>query len=120
MRYWISYDLGLRGNYDQLYAWLDKHSARECGDSVATFLSKKTRAEIVKDLAAVLNLSGAQRATGAQRAAALLYGETPIGQSPRIYIITMKEGGKFVFGRRKPAPWTGYAQVLDSGEERDE
>ncbi|MFZ0911812.1 MAG: hypothetical protein WBQ76_11030 [Candidatus Korobacteraceae bacterium] len=116
MRYWISYDLGLRGNYDQLYAWLDKHSARECGDSVATFLSKKTRAEIVKELAAVFDLSGAQRPS----ALSALFGETPTAQGPRIYIITMKEGGKFVFGRRKPAPWTGYAQVLDSGEERDE
>lgn len=120
MRYWISYDLGLRGNYDQLYAWLDKQGARECGDSVATFLSKKTRAEIVKDLANVLDLSGEQKSTGSRGTSALLYGEKPIGQSPRIYIITMKEGGKFVFGRRKPAPWTGYAQVLDSGEERDE
>jgi hypothetical protein len=118
MRYWISYDLGLRGNYDQLYAWLDKHGARECGDSVATFLSKKSRAEVVKELSDVLDLSGKQRATGARGAAAVLGGEKPI--NPRIYIITMKEGGKFVFGRRKPAPWTGYAQVLDSGEERDE
>ncbi len=98
MRYWISYDLGLRGNYDQLYAWLDKNNARECGDSVATFLSDKTREQITRELSRVVDLD----------------------KSPRIYIISMKRGGKFIFGRRKPAPWTGYAQVLDSGEERDE
>ncbi len=98
MRYWISYDLGLRGNYDQLYAWLDKNNARECGDSVATFLSDKTREQLTKELSRVVDLD----------------------KSPRIYMITMKQGGKFIFGRRKPALWTGYAQVLDSGEERDE
>ena len=98
MRYWISYDLGLRGNYDQLYAWLDKQSARECGDSVATFLSDKTRDQVTRELSRVVDLD----------------------RNPRIYIINMKQGGKFIFGKRKPAPWTGYAQVLDSGEERDE
>ncbi|MGB8887873.1 MAG: CRISPR-associated endonuclease Cas2 [Candidatus Korobacteraceae bacterium] len=98
MRYWISYDLGLRGNYDQLYAWFDKYSARECGDSVATFLSEKTREQLTKELSQIVDPD----------------------KNPRIYIITMKQGGKFIYGRRKPAPWTGYAQVLDSGEERDE
>jgi hypothetical protein len=35
-RYWLSFDLGLRGNYDSLYEWLDAHSASESGDSLAT------------------------------------------------------------------------------------
>jgi len=98
MRYWISYDLGLRGDYEDLYAWLDKHNARECGDSVATFLSDKSREQIAKDLSRMLDPE----------------------RNPRIYIINMKQGGKFILGRRKPAPWTGFAQVLESGEERDE
>ena len=56
MRYWISYDLGLRGNYDQLYAWLDQNNARECGDSVATFLSGKTREQVAKELSKIVDL----------------------------------------------------------------
>jgi hypothetical protein len=98
MRYWISYDLGLRGNYDQLYAWLDLNNARECGDSVATFVSIKTREQVAKELSKIVDLD----------------------RNPRIYIITMKHGGKFIIGKRKPASWTGYAQVLESGEEADE
>jgi hypothetical protein len=98
MRYWISYDLGLQGDYDQLYAWLDKNGAKECGDSVATFLSKLSREEVVKQLSRVLEPK----------------------RNPRVYIITMKNGGKFVFGKRKVAPWTGYAQVLETGEESEE
>ena len=30
---WISYDLGVRGDYEGLYAWLDSHGAKECGDT---------------------------------------------------------------------------------------
>ena len=30
---WISYDLGIRGDYEGLYAWLDSHRAKECGDA---------------------------------------------------------------------------------------
>jgi hypothetical protein len=31
MRYWLIYDLGLQGHYDELFAWLDQHKAKECG-----------------------------------------------------------------------------------------
>lgn len=30
---WISYDLGVSGDYENLYAWLDDHGAKECGQS---------------------------------------------------------------------------------------
>jgi len=97
MRYWLIYDLGLQGHYDELFAWLDQHKAKECGDNVATFVSNKSRQGIVKEIAAILDQK----------------------KNPRIHIITRKHGGKFVFGKRKFAPWTGYAQVsVDSGDER--
>ena len=32
---WLSFDIGLRGDYEGMYAWLDEHGAVECGDSVA-------------------------------------------------------------------------------------
>ena len=105
-RYWISFDLGLQGNYEDLYAWLDRQDykdkgdrqgAKECGDNVATFVSDKSRNAIEKEV--IANLGGQRNA--------------------RIYIVTMAGGGKFVLGKRKFAPWKGYAEVAsDSGEER--
>lgn len=34
---WISYDLGIGGDYDGLYRWLANHKAVECGDGLAFF-----------------------------------------------------------------------------------
>ena len=36
-RIWLSFDLGIKGDYESLYKWLDARKARECGDSVAYF-----------------------------------------------------------------------------------
>ena len=96
-RYWISFDLGLQGDYASLYAWLDKQGAKECGDNVATLISDMSREQI------------------AQRVTTLLSSE----RNPRVYIIDMKEGGKFFLGKRKFPPWKGYAEIeSDSGEEK--
>lgn len=35
--YWLSYDLGVGGDYESLYQWLDNHHAKICGDSLAYF-----------------------------------------------------------------------------------
>ena len=32
---WLSYDLGVRGDYEGMYSWLENHAAKECGSSVA-------------------------------------------------------------------------------------
>src|ERR1700732_3512768 len=96
-RYWLSFDLGLSGDYTSLCAWLDHQQAKECGDGVATFKSDKGRQKIKSELAQMLNVK----------------------RNPRIYLISMHEGGRFIFGKRKVAPWTGYAQTsMDSGEEK--
>ena len=95
MRYWMSFDLGLRGKYEELYEWLDKLEAKECGDSVATFETEKTREQITKELSGFLD------------------------EKARVYIINRKKGGKFILGKRKPASWFGYAKVsIESAEER--
>lgn len=83
-RYWLSFDLGLRGKYEKLYEWLDNMEAKECGDSVATFKTEKTREQIEQELSEFLD------------------------EKARIYIIDLKKGGKFIFGKRKVAPWAGY------------
>ena len=88
MRYWLSFDLGLRGEYEDLYMWLDAMEARECGENVATFLSEKTGEQIKTELSDILD------------------------ERARVYIITRKQGGRFILGKRKRAPWSGYAQDL--------
>jgi hypothetical protein len=39
--FWLSFDLGLQGNYEKLYEWLDDSDSLECGESVATFVTPK-------------------------------------------------------------------------------
>ncbi len=98
-RYWLSYDLGLRGNYEQLYEWLDRLDARECGEAMATFESEKTREQIKSDLGKLL------------------------GKSARVYLIGKKASGKFtgsfILGRRRRSSWQGYA-VMGSETEEEE
>lgn len=101
---WISYDLGIRGDYEGLYGWLDSHQAKECGDSLAVLSYKHTGdipAAIKKELGHVV---GTNRRT-------------------RIYVIykdrkTGKNKGRFVFGGRRAAPWSGYAS--DESETADD
>jgi len=92
---WISYDLGVRGDYEGLYVWLDAHEAQECGDSVAVLkydgaVPEKLKAELKKAVA--------------------------IDKRTRIYVIyrepaTDMNKGKFIFGGRRAAAWTGFAQA---------
>ncbi|MFZ1103192.1 MAG: hypothetical protein WAN86_10195 [Hyphomicrobiaceae bacterium] len=92
---WISYDLGVRGDYEGLYAWLDAHDAKECGDSLAVLayshdgaLLDKLKADIKKHVT--------------------------IDKRTRIYVVyrdkaTGKNKGRFIFGARRAPVWTGYA-----------
>lgn len=91
---WISYDLGINGDYEQLYYWLDSCKAVECGDSVAAF-----HYEYEKDL--VLELKKEIKSS------------VKLRNKDRIYLIYKdSEGklkGKFLFGKRKSTPWEGYS-----------
>lgn len=92
---WLSYDLGIRGDYPSLYAWLDKHDAKECGDSFAVFVYDHDN-ELEADLLADLRQS------------------IDFNDSGRIYVIfrdreTGNRKGKFLVGGRRAPPWTGYA-----------
>jgi hypothetical protein len=53
---WLSYDMGVRGDYEGLYAWLDKHTARECGDSLAV-LRYHYSADFIEELKSDLDRS---------------------------------------------------------------
>jgi hypothetical protein len=91
---WMSFDLGVQGDYEGLYRWLDAQGARECGDNLAlfSFASKK-------DLPAEVKASVEK--------------SVEIDARNRIYLIFMgkdrKMKGRFLFGQRRPAPWAGSA-----------
>lgn len=98
---WISYDLGIKGDYPGLYKWLDSHNAKECGNSCAFLkynFTNNLRNELKLDMEE--NIS--------------------FGSSDRIYVVAMEhsEGkdqytGRFIIGNRKASPWEGYAPSTD-------
>ena len=93
---WISYDLGVNGDYEGMYAWLDDHGAKECGSSVAFVKSYDCDGE---DLMQALECD--------------IRGAVETDKRTRIYVIRRvgdREKGRFLFGHRKGAPWDGYGQ----------
>jgi hypothetical protein len=103
---WISYDLGVRGDYDGLYAWLDDHEARECGDSLAL-----VRVTGERDLHEWLRqeLEEAVNLTRRSRVYAVAY-----------YPDEKRLHSRFVVGRRKSPPWSGFGSQGLEDEEGDE
>jgi len=98
---WISFDLGVRGDYEGIYQFLDGHAAKECGDSLA-FLHFEFKNDLFADLKKDLK------------------GSVKTDKRTRIYVIFPEENGRhkgrFLVGGRKRPPWTGYA-TSDQTEE---
>ena len=91
---WISYDLGVQGDYESVYAWLDSQDAKECGDSLAV-LKYKHDGDIKHALKVDLKKA------------------ISVTKRTRIYVIyrdqeTGANKGSFIFGGRRAPPWTGY------------
>jgi hypothetical protein len=100
---WISYDLGVKGDYQGLYAWLDDHEAIECGNSVAFIRYEvSSEAELLENLKQDLQENVEFKA------------------GDRIYVVrretvdgVKKVRGKFIIGKRKSNPWEGYGSSID-------
>lgn len=92
--YWLSYDLGVGGDYEHLYQWLDDHDALSCGDSVAYFRYTTRKRDIDKALSDDL------------------INQVNLKPGNILYIIrkvdTGEIRGRFLYGKRKAAPWVGY------------
>jgi hypothetical protein len=91
--FWLSFDLGIKGDYNGIYTWLDKLKAKECGDSLAVFQRASSEDHINKIKQE-------------------LEKNVKLRQSDRVYVIWLdglKVKGQFIFGNRKPAPWEGFA-----------
>jgi hypothetical protein len=91
---WLSYDLGIRGDYSGLYQWLGNLDAVECGNSVAFF---KIDAENI-----------------AEKLKSEIKAHVEIKNGERFYAIYKKPdgkyAGKYIFGNRKANPWEEYKQ----------
>ena len=102
---WISYDFGIKGDYNGLYTWLDNNDAKECGVGLAYCrfdVSKLGIDSTDKQLIAKLTLD--------------LRKSVKLSRTDRLYVIwkdsiTGKIKGEFVSGARKQAPWEGYGQL---------
>jgi hypothetical protein len=98
MAIWIAFDFGFDGPYEEMYRWLDKQKALECGTNVAFLLFPKSS----NLYESVLNQVQAN-----------------VGLRPtdRVYVVcTPKSGevkGKFIHGSRRRAPWENFAQSSD-------
>jgi hypothetical protein len=99
-RIWIFFDLGIRGDYESLYQFLDVRQAEECGDNVATLIyewKKDLPTELLKELEKAVEFD----------------------KRSRIYAVFPKDSkftGRFLKGKRKRPPWAGFAM---SGSEED-
>ena len=89
---WLSFDMGLRGDYESLYEWLDEHGGEECGDSVA-YLKYDCQDNFPESLEE--ELRGAMEVT----------------KKTRVYVVWRgtdgKPKGRFIIGKRKSPPWAG-------------
>lgn len=101
----LSFDLGIDGDYENMYAWLDDHKARECGDGVAwiDYVYPDGNESLERSLRASLEES------------------VKFGKRSRVYVLHRSEDGKikgkFIFGRRKSAPWVGFGQRDEADED---
>jgi hypothetical protein len=92
---WLSFDMGVQGDYEGLYAFLDDVEAVECGDNVAVFRYTYKK-DLLKELRDELSKS------------------IEIDKRTRMYVIRLEGGlmkGKFIFGRRKNSPWAGFGSA---------
>lgn len=97
---WLSYDLGIGGDYPGLYKWLDNHKAIECGNSVA-FIKYQIDKSQLDNLLQLLS-------DDIKKSVELRSGD-------RLYVIYREADGtscfvkgNFISGRRKSNPWEGY------------
>jgi hypothetical protein len=100
---WLSFDLGVRGDYEGMYEFLDTHGAKECGDSLAGFNYEYT-GDLIKHLTKAV-----KEAINADKRS-------------RVYVIyydrdDKKQKGRFIIGTRKAAPWVGRAQLNQEEED---
>lgn len=104
---YLSYDLGVSGDYPGLYTWLAKLNALECGDSFCRF---------VYDFETVAHMESLEDTKKALKELLKAIKEAvKLKVNDRIYVCSefyVKDKktltGCFIYGKRKQNPWQGY------------
>lgn len=103
---WLSYDFGITGNYSAFFTYLDDRKAKECGNGLAYF---------------EYETGGADSETMIQNLKKELEQIVKPGPGDRIYAIWKDDTkpntpgkGRFLFGKRKSAPWNGYGSITEN------
>jgi hypothetical protein len=100
---WLSFDLGVRGDFEGMYQFLDSHGAKDCGNNVGTF-----HFNYKNDLIAELTES--------------IQASVTFDKRSRVYVIFQEDGkymGRFIIGRRKSPPWAGFSVSTENQAEVD-
>jgi len=103
---WLSFDLGVSGDYEGLYKWLANHHAIECGESLG-FFHYESKAKNVDAMLEELTKDISENVT--------------VSKKTRMYVVyrsdEQKAKGKFLFGNRRQPPWTGYGEEEQTVDE---
>jgi len=98
---WLVYDFDIGGDFEGLYTFLDSLGAKECGNGVASILLHHDSIEDLEiELSEIVD----------------------IREKDRIYVIyrdmeSNKMKGKFLFGKRKRNPWSGFGIEFEEEDE---
>ncbi len=108
---WLTYDLGVGGDYKNLYAWLDDHNAVDCGNNFA-YLMMPYQKDMNDEnfMQSILNS---------------IESKVDLKPGNRIYVVRSfidgnqtKTKGSFIYGKRMASPWEGYgSKTNDIAEE---
>ena len=101
---WLSYDLGVSGDYEGIYSWLENHGAKECGSSVAFLKSYEFEGDLLESLKADVGEA------------------VTLNRRSRIYVIFSEDGrtrGRYLVGKRKSPPWTGFGDQFEQEFDED-
>lgn len=111
---WISFDFGLKGDYQGLYTWLDTHNAKDCGSNFACLKIQYPNDNTDKNTSFTDFLKED------------INDNVKLSKNDRLYIVykdnvSGKMKGRWISGNRKAAAWDGYGklerdQVDDEGE----
>jgi hypothetical protein len=100
--FWLSYDLGLKGNYEGLFSFLDNVGAIECVNKLAYFTYEYQTDDFPDEIQNVIK------------------DKVKIEQKDRFYIIWKTDSGsikgRFLFGGRKRSPWEGFGKMIAENE----
>lgn len=107
---WMSYDLGVQGDYNHLYAWLDNHNAVECGDSMVYFVYEVPDETDDDTFKTILRED--------------LESSIKFNPGNRIYMVRRVKDdkkdayyGQFIIGKRKASPWEGYGDKAENNDD---